>query len=95
MNFRPSARTATSLLALALAGLAPVAAQAETTDSPWEYSASIYLWLPAISGDTSFPSRSGGGGGDSSIDVSSEDVVMTDGLEASRRGLGAASPTLI
>jgi len=71
MNFRPTARTATALLTLALAGLAPVAAQAETADDSWQYSASIYLWLPSIGGDTSFPSGSGG----SSIDVSGEDVL--------------------
>jgi hypothetical protein len=75
MNFHPSARTLTALLAVAVNGLAPVAAQAETTDSPWEYSASIYLWLPAIGGDTSFPSSGGGSGGGSSIDVSAEDVI--------------------
>jgi len=72
MNTRTTARTTAALLAVALAGLAPVAAQAETTDSPWEYSASIYLWLPSIGGDTSFPS---GGGGGSSVDVSSQDVI--------------------
>jgi hypothetical protein len=71
MNTRNTARTATALLAVALTGLAPVAAQAETADDAWQYDAAIYLWLPAIGGETSFPANSGG----SSVDVSAEDVL--------------------
>ena len=80
MNTCPATRTLTALLAVALAGLAPVAAQAETTGDSWEYQATIYLWLPSIGGDTSFPSRSGG----SSVDVSAEDVL--DALEMAFMG---------
>ncbi len=80
MNTCPATRTLTALLAVALAGLAPVAAQAETTGDSWEYQAAIYLWLPSIGGDTSFPSSSGG----SSVDVSAEDVL--DALEMAFMG---------
>lgn len=65
-----NART-TALLALALAGLAPVAAQAETADDAWQYQAAIYLWVPTIGGETSFPAGSGG----SSIDITGQDVL--------------------
>jgi hypothetical protein len=71
MKIRTTARTTTALLSLALAGLAPVAAQADTPDDAWQYSASIYLWVPSIGGETSFPSGTGG----SSIDVTGEDIL--------------------
>lgn len=77
-------RPLTALLAVALTGLAPAAAQAETTDDAWRYEASIYLWLPSIGGDTSFPANSGG----SSIDVSSEDVL--DALKMAFMGTASA-----
>jgi hypothetical protein len=80
MITRTPARASTVLLAMALAGLAPVAAQAETPDDAWQYDAAIYLWLPAIGGETSFPANSGG----SSIDVSGEDVL--DALEMAFMG---------
>ena len=71
MNTRTTARSTTTLLALALAGLAPVAAQAETADDAWQYQAAIYLWVPTIGGETSFPAGSGG----SSINITGEDVL--------------------
>lgn len=80
MNTCPVTRTLTALLAVALTGFAPVAAQAEATGDSWQYQAAIYLWLPSIGGDTSFPSSSGG----SSVDVSGEDVL--DALEMAFMG---------
>lgn len=71
MNTRTTARSMTTLLTLALAGLAPVAAQAETADDAWQYQAAIYLWVPSIGGETSFPANNGG----SSINVTGEDVL--------------------
>lgn len=53
------------------AGLAPSAARAQAANDKWEWEASIYGWLPAIGGKTSFPSGNGG----PSIDVSAQDVV--------------------
>ena len=70
MNIRTPAHTATALLTLALAGLTPFAAQA-ATDDPWQFDATIYAWLPALSGTTAFPVTTGG----SSLDVSTEDVI--------------------
>jgi hypothetical protein len=76
MNTRTTSRSATALLAMALTGLAPLAAGAETADDPWQFDASIYLWLPSIGGDSSFPSgAAGGSGGGSSVDVSAQDVL--------------------
>jgi hypothetical protein len=71
MNFRLTALTAATLFTGALAGLAPVAAHAESTGDSWQYSASIYAWLPALSGTTAFPVTTGG----TSMDVTSQDVI--------------------
>jgi len=84
MNARTTARSTTTLLTLALAGLAPVAAQAEAVDDDWQYQAAIYLWLPALGGDTSFPANSGG----SSIDISAKDVL--DALKMAFMGTASA-----
>lgn len=40
---------------------ASMAAPAQTADA-WKWQASIYAYLPDISGRTTFPERSGGGG---------------------------------
>lgn len=71
MNHRTTALTATTLLTVALAGLTPVAAHADTTGDPWQFSASIYGWIPSLSGDVIFPVESGG----SSVGASTEDVL--------------------
>jgi hypothetical protein len=47
------------------AGLAPATAVAQTSDK-WQFSGSIYLYLPTVGGSTRFPSS--GGGSDVSID---------------------------
>jgi hypothetical protein len=66
MNIRTPARAATILLAVALAGLAPVAAQAETAaDDSWQFQATLYGWFPSIEGTTAFPT---GGSGSGSVD---------------------------
>lgn len=67
---RPSlARFSATLLATALCGAAPLAAQAQS--SPWQFEASIYGWFPGISGTTSFPPNGNG----PSVDVSMGDVI--------------------
>ncbi|MBI1285898.1 MAG: hypothetical protein GC183_16460 [Thiobacillus sp.] len=71
MNIRAVACRSTTLLAMALTALAPIAAQAESADDDWQYQAAIYLWLPALGGETSFPANNGG----SSIDISAKDVL--------------------
>jgi hypothetical protein len=62
---------ATPLMALAVAGAAPLSAQAQSMTSGWEFEAAIYGWFPAISGSTAFPPNGGG----PSIDVSMKDVI--------------------
>jgi hypothetical protein len=71
MNHRTTALTATTLLSVALAGLTPVAAHGDTAGDPWQFSASIYGWIPSLSGDVIFPVGSGG----SDLSVSTEDVL--------------------
>lgn len=69
---RMTARKASCICALGLAtGFVPVAARAQAANDKWEWEASIYGWLPAIGGKTSFPSGNGG----PSIDVSAQDVI--------------------
>jgi hypothetical protein len=72
MNTCPAARTPTTLFAVALAGLAPVAAQAETTGAPWQYQATIYGWFPSLEGTADFPT---GGTGSASVDA---DQIIDD-----------------
>lgn len=61
---------AAPLLALALAGTAPFAAQAQGMGSGWQFEAAVYGWFPGIKSDVSFPDGQG-----SSIDLSSGDVI--------------------
>jgi len=56
-------------VAAALASLAPVASRAETPDE-WRYAATIYVWMPSIGMDTSFPADSG-----TSVDVTASDIL--------------------
>ena len=54
---RRAPHTASYLLVMGLAGLMPVAAQAQaqTANEPWKWEAAIYGWFPGMSGSTSFP----------------------------------------
>ena len=57
MKHHLTARAAACMLTLGLAaGLAPVAAKAQTANERWQWEAAIYGWFPAIGGSTSFPS---------------------------------------
>lgn len=69
MKAYSAARTCSSLLAIALAGMAAVPAQAENS-APWQYQGSIYGWLPSIDGTASFPM-----GGSGSATVDSDQVI--------------------
>lgn len=71
MNMHPPARIASALITLALAGLAPVTAQAETTGDSWQFQATVYGWFPSIEGTTAFPT----GGGSSSASVDSDQII--------------------
>jgi hypothetical protein len=63
---------------LLVTGLLPVTVQADTEDD-WQYSATIFGWLPDITGDTAFPA---GGGNDFSIPVES----IVDNLQFTLQG---------
>jgi hypothetical protein len=71
MRQRINSRFANGLLAIALCGLAPVAAQAQAANDTWQWELGIYAWLPAIGATTEFPSGASG----PSLDVSAEDVI--------------------
>jgi hypothetical protein len=70
---------------IALAGLAPAAAQAQAADDKWHFEATLYGWFPGIRGDTSF---SVPGSGSPTIDLSSSDVI--DALKMAFMGNFAA-----
>jgi hypothetical protein len=73
MKHRITVRAASCMLTLGLAaGLAPVAAKAQTADDKWQWEMAIYGWFPAIGGSTSFPSNGSGG---PNINVTAQDVI--------------------
>lgn len=54
-----------------LATFCPIVAYAETPASSWQWDATVYVWLPSLSGDTSFPT----GGGGPSLDVDADAIL--------------------
>lgn len=81
MSLRPTFRAAACLLAGALAGAAPVAAQTPAGDA-WRWDSALYFWFPAVGGQSSFPADG------TSVDVSAEQVI--DALKFALMGnLGA------
>jgi len=72
MHARTPIRYATAVLALSTAALLPAAAFGQTAQpEKWQYWASIYAYLPSISGQTTFPSGSGGSG----INVDADTII--------------------
>jgi hypothetical protein len=90
-------RRQTSARVVALTALAivmvPSAAVAQAKDPAWQWRATIYGWLPSISGSTNLPAS--GGGGDVNVDVGNIldalDFVFMGQLEARRGRWGAFS----
>lgn len=62
----------------------PVVSHADATASSWQWDATMYVWLPSLSGDTAFPP----GGGGPSIDVSADAILDSLNL-AFMGGVGA------
>jgi len=58
-----------------LVAATPAPAIADASADRWQWDATVYLWLPTLDGDTSFPPGDGG----PSIDVSADQIV--DGIE--------------
>jgi hypothetical protein len=54
-----------------LAALLPTRSQAESSSSEWQWGATVYVWLPSMGGDTSFPP----GGGGPSIDITADAIL--------------------
>jgi hypothetical protein len=58
-----------------LAGIAPSPARAAAAADDWQWNATVYLWLPSLGGETSFPPDGGG----PAIDVTADAIL--DSLE--------------
>jgi opacity protein-like surface antigen len=73
MNRKRDGITATlGLVALGtLCALIPVRSRAEPAADAWQWGATIYLWLPSLGGETSFPPDGGG----PSIDVTADQIL--------------------
>lgn len=72
MRRRGSTTSACLLAALcAVAALVPFRTQAEPTTDQWQWNATVYLWLPSLGGDTSFPPSGGG----PSIDITADQIL--------------------
>jgi len=54
-----------------LAALVPLRSHAENTADQWQWNATVYLWLPSLGGDTSFPPSDGG----PSIHVTADQIL--------------------
>jgi len=69
----------------ALAAAAPLASQAQASDD-WEYTATIYGWLPSFGGNVSVPTGPmGGGGGSTSVGLNMSDILS--GLNFTFQGM--------
>ena len=77
-----------AIAVLAAAAAMPAVSAAQQRGDAWQWEASIYAYLPTISGSTKFPAPSGG----SSIDVNADSII--DSLKFTFMGtLGAQSNT--
>jgi hypothetical protein len=54
-----------------LAALLPARSQAEPSSSDWQWGATVYVWLPSMGGDTSFPPSGDG----PAIDVTADAIL--------------------
>ncbi len=77
----------------ALAAAAPAPSQAQGASDDWEYTATIYGWLPSIDGNLSIPTGPrGGGGGSASARVNPSDIL--DALNFTFMGMFTADKGL-
>jgi hypothetical protein len=74
-------------LACLLAGLLPAPLHAETAAGEWDWSATLYLWLPSVDGQAALPPSGGGPAIEIGVDalLDSLDTVFMGALEV-RRG---------
>lgn len=78
------------------AAMAPLPAQAATGDGDWQWNATVYVWLPSLGGETSFPPNGGG----PSIDVSADAILdslnfaFMGALEARKGAWGLATDVI-
>jgi opacity protein-like surface antigen len=60
-----------AIAACAIAILTPSSARADAAPDSWQWAGTLYVWLPSLSGETSFPP----GGGGPSIDVTADAIL--------------------
>ena len=87
MHIANSFKYGVAALSVAAAGLAPTLAAAQTSQSgdKWQVSASIYAYVPSLTGTTKFPSP----GGDIDVDVLDKPQNGVHGLDRrAQRALG-------
>lgn len=68
-----SGRRFAAALLLAAGAIAPGIVQAQASSPGWTFAATIYGYFPSVSGETSFPVKTGGG----SVDISASDILDT------------------
>ena len=59
----------------AAALLQPATGAAQPAQGPWQLRASIYGYFPSVSGNSSFPTNGGSGGGGSTIDLDNDNFI--------------------
>jgi hypothetical protein len=74
-RLRFAGRTRAGVALCCLVAATPARAIAEGTEDRWQWDATVYLWLPTLDGETSFPPGDDG----PSIDVSADQII--DGIE--------------
>ena len=83
----PSVRLPLSLTAMAaISALVPLQAHAHSAAGDWQWDATVYLWLPSISGETSFPPDGGGPAIDDSVDAILDSHLAFMGVLGVRKG---------
>jgi hypothetical protein len=79
-----------------LAALLPASSRAETATDQWRWGATLYLWLPSLGGDTSFPPSGDGPPIDVSADaiLDSLNMAFMGALEARKGPWGVATDVI-
>ncbi|MCC7199917.1 MAG: hypothetical protein IT483_10430 [Gammaproteobacteria bacterium] len=79
-----------------LLGLLPVQAHAESAPDEWQWGATLYLWLPSLGGETSFPTDGGAPPIEISTDALLDSINMAfmGALEARKGRWGAAADVI-
>jgi hypothetical protein len=80
----------------ALASLIPVRSHAESASNNWQWGATVYLWLPILGGETSFPADGGVPAIDIGVDnfLDSINFIFMGALEGHRGRWGLSTDVI-